>query len=152
MHFRFRLQPVLSYRESREETLETELARLQEALYKEQQLMLRLQAKEAEALDLFEQWQRADIRLDPTTLDLHHAYLDWLAARIAQQAAAVAVAQHRVEGKRQELVRAMQDKKALEKLKEHDYRRLLLSEKRSETKRTDEMSIVRFHRRLVGLG
>jgi flagellar export protein FliJ len=143
----FRLQPVLSYKEKRQETLETELAGLRHACQREEQGLERMKASEAETIDAIRQWQQDNSRVDVSAAGQRLTYLSWLSKGVGHQALRVDEARETVEGKRQELVTAAQETKALEKLKERDALLAGVAERRADTRVSDEIAIIQYHRR-----
>ncbi len=147
----FRLQPVLSYKEKKQELIETELATLRHACQQEEQGLERMKAKEAETIDAMSQWQQDNQRVDVGAAGQRLTYLNWLSKSVDQQSVRVDEAREVVEGKRQELVVASQEKKVLEKLKERDALLAGLAERRADSRTSDEIAIMQYHRRRVSV-
>jgi len=113
----FRLQPILNLKSTLLEMLEVEFAYLKLAHQREVETLLRLQHSQAQVTELLRQQQQT-ILLDCETIQQLQHYLHILAERITQQGASVRASEVRMESKREELVKAMQDQKTLEKLRE----------------------------------
>jgi flagellar FliJ protein len=82
-----------------------------------------------------------DLELIQWTLN----YLDGLRAKIDQQAEILAEAQARVEAKRQQLIKATQERKVLEKLREKFLAELAEEERLTETRTNDEIGTALHH-------
>jgi len=143
--FKFRLQSVLSYKEQVEEALKMELAQLQEAHQRE---LLALQELEGEKAHTARALQREEEReqLDLAAIELHVAYLDILEEAIVSQTSLVQELEERLTRKREEVIVAMQERKALEKLRDREAWRAALEERRMEGKLIDEVATARFGR------
>jgi flagellar FliJ protein len=146
MDRRFRLQSVLNYRQDVEEALQLELSVL---VAEEQSARDRLQAlrddaaRAMEGIVGFQTQARADVAI----IEQGFVYLDVMARAVADQDAVVADAAARADAKRQQLVEAMQARKAMEKLKERHDRAFAAWADRVEQTRIDDMVTVRYNRR-----
>jgi flagellar FliJ protein len=114
--FKFGLQPVLSHRQFIEETLQKELARLQRRLAKERDRLDHHKDKQRHLTAELEQEQRQGT--NSSTLLLYSNFLEQLAADIQQQTHKVTALVQQTDAKREELLDAMKNRKALEKFKE----------------------------------
>ena len=148
----FRLQPVLSYKEKREELVETELAHLRQACHQEEAGLARIQDQENQVIDGMSRMQRESVRVDVAGMEQRLSYLSLLGERADIQTGKVEEARNLVEGKRQQLVVASQEKRVLEKLKERNAQDAFTGARRAEDRVNDEISIVQFHMRRQGLG
>jgi flagellar FliJ protein len=146
MDRRFRLQPVLNYRQDVEEALQLELSVL---VAEGQAARDRLQAlrddaaRAMEGIVGFQSQGTADVAI----IEQGFVYLDVMARAVADQDVVVADATARADAKRQELVAAMQARKAMEKLKERHDRAYAAWADRVEQTRIDDMVTVRYNRR-----
>lgn len=148
--YQFRLQPVLRHRERVEEQKQVELADAQRARQSEEEKLAALQGQEARAVELLEQ-QGMVGRLDVEFVKQGLSYLQTLAGDIDTQEEAVTEAQEQAEERRQETVRAMQDRKVLEKLRERGRQRWQQEVNREESRFLDELAVTR-HKRGRPLG
>lgn len=148
----FRLQPVLSYKEKREEMVETELAHLRQACRQEEAGLASIQEQENQVIDGMSRLQRDSVRVDVAGMEQRLSYLSLLGERADVQTGKVEDARKQVEGKRQELVTASQEKRVLEKLKERNAQEAFTGARRADDRANDEISIVQFHVRRQGLG
>ena len=147
---RFRLQPVLNYRQDLEDALQLELARVleEERAAREQLDLLRDESQRAMAeLRAFQEQPRVDLAL----MSQGFFYLEALQAAIEVQVQVVAEVTERVEAKRRDLVKAMQDRKVIEKLKEKYQREYAEWVRRTEQRLVDDMVTIRYNRRLAGV-
>lgn len=141
--FVFRLQSVLDYRHQVEDLAKVAFGEAQGAQYKEEAALRRLRDDEARTVDHLEAIQGEGI-LDMENLQLGLRYLDVLKVQADRQVQVVDRARARAEGRRQELVEAMQARKALDKLKEKQQAEFRRAEQQREIKEMDEMAVMRY--------
>jgi flagellar protein FliJ len=146
--FTFRLQTVLEHKQRLEELAQLDHARAQAAQATEERSLTQLHDAEARGFSELER-QRFDGRLDIEALQLGMTYLDALKVQITRQAQVVARVRLATESKRELLVAAMQERKALERLREKQLKDLQLEQARRELAEQDEMVVMR-HSRLHG--
>ena len=146
MDRRFRLQPVLNYREDIEDALQLELSVI---AAEEQRARERLQALRDDAASAMEGIVgfQSQARADVAIIEQGFVYLDYMARAVADQDAVVVDAAARADAKRQELVAAMQARKAMEKLKERHDRAYAAWVDRVEQGRIDDLVTARYNRR-----
>jgi flagellar protein FliJ len=146
---KFRLQSVLAYREQILDLRRQEMGDLERALARERQALEELQARRCHL--------EAKIRVaQEGRLDCEHvrrllAYLERLRQHEQEQEARVAEAEAQREAKRTEVVRALQDKQVIEKLRERHIALQRKEELQREGKMLDEISVTRFHDRVRDL-
>jgi len=135
--FTFALASILSIKEKMEDLKKNELAKAIMALEKEKERLKHLELTRINCIESF----RSSINTGISPLDIkqHNHFLDNLKKRIAAQKIAIQIAERFVEEKRLELVEAMRERKALEKLKENAYNEYLIEEKQAEQKVIDEI-------------
>ena len=143
--FTFRLQTVLEHKQRLEELAQMEHARAQAAQSVEERSLAQLHDAEARGFAELER-QRFDGRLDIESLQLGMTYLDALKVQITRQAQVVARVRKATEAKREALVGAMQERKALERLREKQLKDFLLAQSRRELAEQDEMVVMRHSR------
>ena len=146
--FTFRLQTVLEHKQRLEELAQLEHARAQAAQTVEECSLGQLHDAEARGFAELER-QRFDGRLDIEALQLGMTYLDALKVQITRQAQIVARVRKATEAKRDALVAAMQERKALERLREKQLKDFMLAQSRRELAEQDEMVVMRHSRRTV---
>jgi flagellar FliJ protein len=148
--FHFPLQPLLNHRRHLEETLQKEMAALQQALEAER--------RRADDLcrDLIDRRRRlADMQRDGDTaqnLLIVVNYLRHLEVAITRQEKVIQDAAQRVSGKRGELVEAVKRRKVIEKLKEHARKDYDAGLRHKEMRLINEIAIGRFNRARSGGG
>ena len=148
MERRFRLQPVLNLRRDREEALQLELAALVAEEQAEQGRLNVLREASIQAMnDVFGLQSRS--RTDVGAIEQGLLYLEALTAATVAQEELLARVSERVEAKRQEVVAAMQERKAIEKLKERHEQAYAAWVRRVEDGLIDDMATVRYNRRVA---
>ncbi|MCD6290463.1 MAG: flagellar export protein FliJ [Anaerolineae bacterium] len=145
---RFRLEPVLSYRESVVEARELELAKAIQAQVRAEHALHALRKERARALKMVRNMHRA-ARIDPLKLTAAESYLTRLEADLERQGATVRELAQRTEQCRVTLHEALKDKKKIEHLKEQEEQRRAWEEARAEQAQLDELSTVQYNRRKV---
>ena len=143
--FTFRLQTVLEHKQRLEELAQLEHARAQAAQDHEERSLAQLHDAEARGFAELER-QRFDGRLDIESLQLGMTYLDALKVQITRQAQIVARVRRATEVKREALVASMQERKALERLREKQLKDFQVAELRREQVAQDEMVVMRHGR------
>ncbi len=146
MEERFRLQPVLNYRQKQEEARQQELARLKTLYQQQSERLQALEVEKRQQIARLVQAQQTD-PVDLETLLQVQAFLEWLDARLAQERAALAALADQVEQKRRQVVAAMQDRKILEQLAERHARAYRAWLNQREARQSDEVATIRAHRR-----
>ena len=118
MPFRFRLQSVLRYKEKVEDDRKLELAALLTEKAEQEQRLVALDAERERVRAEVLGGMKGEVDVDAVARGLRH--VDWLDDCRRRQAELIAELGHRVETKRQEVVEAMQERQALERLRERD--------------------------------
>lgn len=140
--FRFRLQTVLEHKQRLEELAQVELAKAQAAQLKEEGVLQQLTAAETAAVAELER-QRFTGKLDIEALQLGLGYMDVLKAQIQRQTQVVFRVRQQTEGKRQELVARMQERKTLEQLRQRQLDAFTLEQNRIEAREADDLVVMR---------
>ncbi|HHW07800.1 MAG TPA: flagellar export protein FliJ [Clostridia bacterium] len=142
--FHFRLEPVLNYRASLEERAKEELAGSLARYQREKQALEEL------AEDLSAHTQPVECgRLDLTQLTMLESYQRYLELQLERQSARVQAAEEAVSKCRRKLEQKMQERKAVEILKEKQYNEFVYREEREEQKFLDDMATLRFVRQTM---
>lgn len=144
--FTFRLQTVLEHKQRLEELAQLEHARAQALQANEERSLAQLNDAEERGFSELER-QRFQGRLDIEALQLGMTYLDALKVQITRQAQVVARVRTNTEAKREQLVGAMQERKAFERLREKQLKEFTVEQARRELADQDEMVVMR-HTRL----
>ena len=148
-NFKFKLQPVLDYREKIEDILKKELADLRARYEKERdalQFLIKTLKRKQEEL---KRKQIDHLELDVSELSLYYAYLSKVQQEISLQAIKVRELLSRVDAKRETLVEASKDKRIIEKLYDkhfEEFQQLLL---KSEQNLIDEIATSQYKRKRI---
>jgi flagellar FliJ protein len=142
--FKFKLESLLNHRKHLEDCLQKELAAAENALKKEQselkQFRFCYNRCEAEFI------QKKKKGLANGEVALHAEYLNRLSTTITSQKAKIKNSQRVRQHKRQELLRAMQARKTIDKLKEKQLGAYHQKSKKDEQNLLNETAISRFNR------
>jgi flagellar FliJ protein len=144
MNFRFKLEPVLRYRQTREEALKKELSQLTFLAAKEQ---ARLAQLETSLQSQFAEWraaQRAQLNMELLNFLVRHC--ERLRRERTAQQERVHQARQAVERKRQEVVKASQEREVLARLREKQRAGFLAECWRHEQDALDEFATQRYAR------
>jgi flagellar export protein FliJ len=142
----FRFEPLLEVARQREEQHLRTLAALIDAQETASAYLAHLLAIREAQLDAIST-TTADGRLDPARYAESVAYLDRLGDEIATQREVLAAATSEVEQARAVLVSALQERRSLEILEEHDAADAAQEAGRQEDARTDDLNTQRYIRR-----
>jgi len=134
--FSFRLQPVLNIRIQTEDNLKNELGKAIQLLELEKQKLSQL---ENELDGLVDEFNKKTKKTTVRKLIEVKEYLSLLDSKIKQQKENVNSAMLNVDKIREELLKAVKERKILEKLRERKYEEYLLEQKRLEQKTNDEI-------------
>ena len=139
----FRLQRILDYRHRRTEALKREFDEAKQCLKRETALLEQIQTEACLHSERFEATQGTAVLGD----ELQMAYRAYrhLQQQIAAQEAVTQQAEAVAEARRQTLIKAQQDKRMLEKLKEKEKRRDFSKRAMHEQHRLDELMMTRSH-------
>lgn len=141
--FRFRLQSVLEHKEKIEEEEQRELARLKEIQKNEEERLQWLQmTRVQEMLELQE--KSAQGVLDVVEIQMYHGHLKRLDREIVEQEIALQRITAEVEEQRRRLLKASQERKTYEKLKEKHRAAFEAALDEEERKLIDELATTRY--------
>jgi flagellar FliJ protein len=133
--FKFQLQTLLNIRNQQEENLKNELGKAVQRLEKEKAELHRLNfSKDRLIMEFNEKSRKTTVE----RLKEYNAYISVLSEKIKYQKENVNSASKNVDKVREELIKAVKDRKILDKLKEKKYDEYLIEENREELKSTDE--------------
>jgi len=142
---KFHLQPVLSYKQSLEEIYQLELAQLKQALAKEEEHLRQLENLEREVSQELRSFQ-AESQLNLELIKLTIDFLQSLRTAISGQSETVRRLSASVDDKRDQLVKTMQERKVLEKLKDKFLAELEEESRRQEARLADEIGTTLYTR------
>lgn len=143
--FKFRLQSVLEYKEKQEKEEQRELAKKQGILAKEEQKLQFL-------VDLKQMRQKemavksSEGKLNVVELKMYQDHQKRLTSEISDQQIQVQQAQSDVELQREKLLKAVQERKTYEQLKEKHYQAYLAEVEAEERKLLDDIATAKFSR------
>ncbi len=144
MAFQFRLQSVLTYRESLEEKAQLALGKEQRLLEDAMKLAQQLRQERLEMIVAFE--ERKKKAMASPLFGIFQESILHKEGEILQQDVAVETQRMVVEEKRKELATKIQDRKVLDILKEKDHRAYIVEEQAKEQKAGDEQAVLRYSR------
>jgi len=134
--FIFKLEAVLNVKRQQEENIKNELGKAIQRLEAEKQKLARLERNKEEIIDEFNNKAK---KTTVHKLIEFNSYLSLLKSKISRQKERVNKAALDVDKIREELVKAVQERKILEKLKEKKYDEYLIEQKKLEQKTNDEI-------------
>lgn len=140
--FSFRLQSVLNLKNQQEDNLKNELGKALRRLDNEKHKLAQLKSS---LIDLEAQFNEKAKKSDVYKLIKFNEYLSLLTSKIKLQKEKVNCAALNVDKVREELVKAVKERKILDKLKEKKKEEYFQEQKRSEQKTNDE--IVSYNRK-----
>ncbi|MCE5198759.1 MAG: flagellar export protein FliJ [Armatimonadota bacterium] len=144
--YKFRLQSLLDQRKSLEEQLLAELGELRrEEAAEVMRLHVLCQRLEIACIEIEDALKR---NAQCAELAQRDEYAKTLRDDVRVQELTIEAVRERVEAKRQEVVKAMQDRKVLETLRDKQEQEYLQAIARAEQNELDEMSSVRYARGL----
>jgi flagellar FliJ protein len=140
--FRFNLQAVLNHRQFIEESLQKAYAHLKGMLSREQDVLANFEKQQTRLIDELSQKQSQDTT--SSELLLYVTFLDRLKADLKKQQQKIAALEQEATQKRNELLEAMKNRKAMEKLKEKKLAEHMEDIAKKEQAFLDEIGINRF--------
>lgn len=117
--FSFRLDSVLRHRGNIRDLKEREFSEVEAQLLKEEHLLSELVRMQAEMLETLAGLQSGGF--ENMERELYSQYLGWLSSEIARQRQVIADTRVVLEAKRAELVKALQEHRVVERLRERQY-------------------------------
>ena len=135
--YKFRLQKVLDLRDTIESEKKNEFGLAMKRLENEKEKMRQLEAEMESYCGEFEENTAKGILVDQLKVILNS--IEYYKRNIKNQAVKIKMAQDYLETCRQELIKATQERKMMEKLKEIDYKKYLYSEQKKEEKIVDDL-------------
>lgn len=134
--FTFRLEAVLNVKRQQEENIKNELGKAMQKLETEKQKLAQLESSMEKTIAEF------NLKTKKTTVHKlieFNEYISLLKTDIKQQKETVIKAALNVDKIREELVKAVQERKILEKLKDKKHEEYLIEQKKLEQKTNDEI-------------
>jgi flagellar FliJ protein len=135
--YKFKLQKLLDYKISIEEEKKNELSLAVERLEEAKHKLAELKQKQNEMNREFQ--EKSSCGMPVNELKLLANYIDYYKRSIKEQRIKIKMAEDHLSACREELIKATQEKKMIEKLKEIDYGKYLYGEKKKEEKLVDDL-------------
>lgn len=135
--YKFRLQKLLDYKKSLEEEKKNELGKAFKRLEEEKNRLFALKQSLNEMNSTFQ--EKTSQGLAVNKLKILANYIDYYKRGIKEQRTKIKMAEEYLSICREELIKATQEKKMVEKLKETDYNKYLYNEQKKEEKLVDEL-------------
>jgi len=117
--FSFRLDQVLRHRASIRDLKEREFADIEAQLMREEQILGDLKRMQGEMLDSLAKIQAS--AFETLERELYAQYLGWLSSEVEREKQAISDIKLLLEEKRKDLVKALQDHRVVERLKERQF-------------------------------
>ena len=143
--FNFRLQQYLGVKEQIENQKELEYAQALRKVEEEKLLLSQINAKKSEQLESLRTALKTIIA--PLEIRRYNNTIDRLKQRIKEQEERLTAAQEYAETKRQELVQAMKERKALDVVREHAFDDYKIEMNLKEQKQVDELVSAKYVRK-----
>lgn len=144
--FVFRLQTVLEVKERQEEEEKKKLSELIAWQRQEEQILAQMVHKEQDTRQRLKDKQEAGQYLEVDELKRISYFLKKIAADIEAQKAKLVEIARRIEEQRQALIKAAQEKKTLEMLKEQHHHEWLREIEEEEARFLDELATLKYAR------
>ncbi len=135
--YKFKLQKLLDYKISMEEEKKNELSLAINRLENEKNKLLELKQQQNEMNSTFQQKTSQGMAVNELKLLVN--YIDYYKRSIKEQRIKIKMAEDYLSTCRDELIKATQEKKMMEKLKEIDFGKYLYSEQKKEEKLVDDL-------------
>lgn len=135
--YKFGLQKLLNYKVSIEEEKKNELNKASKRLEEEKNKLLEVKRKLNEMKSAFH--EKTSQGMTVNELKLLANYIDYYKRCIKEQKVKIKMAEDYLSACRAELIKATQEKKMVEKLKEIDYGKYLYEEQKKEEKMIDDL-------------
>lgn len=132
--YSFRLEKVLNYKQNIENLKKAEYGDVNRRLNNEEEKLLNYNIYKE---NLLTQKNKSTKNTSVGNLKLYNNYLQDISSNIKKQEEIISDIREEFEKTKEELLTAMKEKKAFEKLKENDYNEFLLEVKRNEEKLVD---------------
>lgn len=144
--FQYRLQSILEIKKKKEEEEKEKLARLFRKLAEAELRLEELKNEEALTKEELKKEQKKE-RIDIGKIKMQHGYLKKMEDLIVSQNIYIKEIEKDIERQREELIRATQEKKVYEKLKEKHHEAFIEEVETEERKFIDELATMQHHRK-----
>lgn len=145
--FKFKLQSVLELKIKAEDDEKKKLADLMQLLAREERILQQLEYTRMQRIAEFKEKQGAG-GINVTELQMYSYTIEKLKNDIINQQLRIKEIHIRIEEQRQMLLKATQEKKTYEKLKEKQHEAFIAEEEYDEKKLIDELATIKFAREM----
>lgn len=135
--YKFKLQKLLDFRTNMEEEKKNQLSLALKRLEQEKDRLSELKARQRELDKALKEKTSQGIAVNELKLLMN--YIDYYKRGIKEQKTRIKMAEDYASACREELIKATQEKKMIEKLKEIDYKKYLYEEQKKEEKFIDDL-------------
>lgn len=142
MGFRFRFETLLRVRKIREDLAMQEFSKIQKHLKDLEMLKSFNESKRSDTRQQF--IQKIDAGLKSADIATYQSYLSRLDAEIGQLDKLIIQAGRQLDAKREELLKAKKEFKAMERLREIDEQRYRTRQQKEDMRFMDELAILRY--------
>lgn len=146
--FSFRLQPLLNVKSQMEDSLKNELGKAVRKLEKEKRKLAEMEDERENCINQLTSGTSTGITVEE--IIKYNNYLSFLNEKIAEQKEYITQLQKNVDIIRERLLKTMQERKILDKLKEHKYENFLYENGREEQRLLDEAAGNKYGREITG--
>ena len=146
--FKFKLQPILNLKFQIEDNLKNKLGKAMAELERQKLALSRMEHKKEQTIQEFR--EKSSRRITVRKLMEYNTYIAFLNEKIILQKENVNFARNNVDKIRGELIKAVQERKILDKLKEKKYELFLEEQLKDEQKLNDEIVSYRHSNKLTG--
>lgn len=146
--FLFKLQPLLNVKIQLEDSLKNELGKAVQKLEEEKRIQRQIELEREDCIDHVSLESARVITVEK--LRKYSAYISLLNEKIELQKENVKYAENNVDNYREKLVKVVQEKKMLEKLKEKKHEEFLKDELKAERGINDEIVSYRYNNFTAG--
>jgi len=143
--FKYKMQSILNIKEKLEEEEKDKLGRLLFEKANEEAVLAQLRARKANSQQEMKDKQRQGA-MDVEELKRYDAHLKKMEFLIENQILRIKELDVRIEKQRQAVIKATQERKMFEKLKEKHKERFMMEQETEERKFIDELAISRYQR------
>ncbi len=147
MAFRFRFENILKYRENIEKQKISEFLKAQEKYYNQKKKVEKLEKERDSILDLMKELSSSE-NFDIATFNMVRGFVLKLEDDIKFEQEVLIQLKEIMEIRRRELLKATQDKKIMEKLRERDYNAYMEFINKKETIELDEITSKNYNKNL----
>ncbi|MDP4092149.1 MAG: flagellar export protein FliJ [Bacillota bacterium] len=136
--FEFRLQSVLNIKKQMEESLKNEYGKAVKRLEREKEKLKHIEIEQEECMKKMSSDSSKGVKV--LKLKEYSVYISRLKEKAQLQKENINMAQKNADNYRERLVKAMQEREILEKLKEKKYQEYLVSRLKAEEKLSEEIA------------